>query len=172
MALRRGEKGIYALIGVVMIGLGAYNYTRLQRHPLSEDPGIPFYTTANHAMQLAATDLIGRENCRRCHSLWAVRSMLWHVPSPPLDGIGSLHDEAWFYHYFSAKNPQAIIPSRLKPKYRMPSYAALPEHERRLLAQYMASLKVKDWYLKEVKKTEYEKLTGHSMVDMGKRSSR
>jgi len=36
----------------------------------------------------------------------------------------------------------------------------------------MASLKVKDWYLKEVRKTEYEKLTGHSMVDAGKHTPR
>jgi len=172
MALRRGEKGIYALIAVVIIGLGIYNYIQLQRHPLSEDPGVPFYTTASHDLERAATDIIRRENCRDCHTLWAVRNVMQAVPSPPLDGVGSLHDEAWFYHYFSARNPQTIVPSRLKPKYRMPPYAALPEHERRLLAQYMESLKVKDWYLKEVRKTEYEKLTGHSMVDMGKRSSR
>lgn len=42
----------------------------------------------------------------------------------------------------------------------MPSYAHLPEQERRQLASYMASLKVKDWYLHETKKAEYEKLTG------------
>jgi hypothetical protein len=42
----------------------------------------------------------------------------------------------------------------------MPSYAHLHENERRLLAQYLASLKVKDWYLEDTKKAEYEKLTG------------
>ena len=42
----------------------------------------------------------------------------------------------------------------------MPSYAQLPEKERRLLAAYMASLKVQDWYLQETRKAEYEKLTG------------
>ena len=42
----------------------------------------------------------------------------------------------------------------------MPSYAQLPESERRLLASYMASLKVKDWYLEETRKAEFEKLTG------------
>jgi len=172
MALRRGEKGIYILIGAVVIGLGVNNYIHLQRHPLSQDPGIPFYTTAGHKLEREATALIGRESCRKCHTLWAVRNLLQHVPSPPLDGMGSLHTETWLYHYFSAKDPQSIVPSRLRPKYRMPSYAALPEHERRLLAQYMASLKVKNWYLKEVRKTEYEKLTGHPMVDMGRRSSR
>jgi len=170
MALRRGEKGIYALIAVVIIGFGVYNYIELQRHPLSEDPGVPFYSTASHEIERAATDIIRRENCRDCHTLWAVRNVMQAVPSPPLDGMGSLHTEGWLYRYFSAVNPQSVIPSRLKPKYRMPSYARLPEHERRLLARYMASLKVKDWYLKEVRKTEYEKLTGHSMVDMGKRS--
>lgn len=42
----------------------------------------------------------------------------------------------------------------------MPSYAHLPEQDRKVLAAYMASLKVKDWYLEETKKAEYEKLTG------------
>lgn len=171
MALRRGEKGIYALIVIVIVGLGGYNYIQLKLHPLSEDPGIPFYSTASRTVARSATDIIRRENCRDCHTLWAVRSLMQAVPSPPLDGMGSLHSEEWLYDYFTAKDPQSIVPSRLRLKYRMPSYAVLPEHERRLLAQYMASLKVKDWYLEEVKKKEYEKLTGHSMVDMGKRSS-
>jgi hypothetical protein len=42
----------------------------------------------------------------------------------------------------------------------MPSYAQLSDNERHLLASYMASLKVKDWYLEETRKAEYEKLTG------------
>jgi len=172
MALRRGEIGIYALIAVVVTGFGIYNFIELQLHPLSEDPGVPFYSTASHEVERAATDIIHRENCRDCHTLWAVRNVMQAVPSPPLDGMGSLHSEQWLYDYFSASDPQSIVPSRLKPKYRMKSYAGLPEHQRRLLAQYIASLKVKDWYLQEVKKTEYEKLTGHSMVDMGKPSSR
>ena len=29
----------------------------------------------------------------------------------------------------------------------------------------MGLLKVKDWYLKKVREVEYEKLTGHAMVD-------
>ena len=82
------------------------------------------------------------------------------VPAPMLDGLGSLRSEEWFYQYFSAANPQAILPSRLKLEFRMPSYAKLPENERRLLASYMASLKVKDWYLEETRKAEYVKLTG------------
>jgi len=172
MALRRGEKGIFGLIAVVVVGFAIYNFIELQSHPLSEDPGVPFYSTASHEVERAATDIIRRENCRDCHTLWAVRNVMQAVPSPPLDGMGSLHTEEWLYRYFSASDPQSIVPSRLKPKYRMPSYARLTEHDRRLLAKYMASLKVKDWYLQEVKKTEYEKLTGHSMVDMGKSASK
>jgi len=42
----------------------------------------------------------------------------------------------------------------------MPSYAELPEQERRMLAQYMASLQVKDWYLPRLKKAEHHALTG------------
>ncbi len=86
---------------------------------------------------------------------------MWElVPAPALDGIGSVRDEAWFYAYFSSPDPQAVLPSRLKPEFRMPSYLYLKEQDRRTLAAYMASLRVKDWYLEETKKAEYEKLTG------------
>ena len=95
--------------------------------------------------------------------LWGTRDLTLAVPAPALDGIGSLRDEAWLYTYFSSENPQSMLPSRLKPQYRMPSYAKLPEEDRRVLAQYMASLKVEDWYLPEAKKAEYEKLTGNPM---------
>ena len=172
MALRPGEKGILILTAVVVVYFAAKNVIQLEHHPISQDPGIPFYTTASHQVASDATDIIRREGCRNCHTLWATTTLLQFVPSPPLDGIGSLRSEDWLYTYFSAKDPQAILPSRLKPKYRMPSYAALPERERRLLAEYMASLKVKDWYLKEVREKEYEKLTGHPMVDDGEHPSR
>ena len=82
------------------------------------------------------------------------------VPAPSLDGMGSIRDEAWLYAYFSAEDPQSIVPSRLKPRFRMPSFATMPEEDRRILAKYIASLKVKDWYLQETKKSAYEKLTG------------
>ena len=42
----------------------------------------------------------------------------------------------------------------------MPSFASLTDAERRTLARYMASLKVKDWYLDSTRAAEYEKLTG------------
>ena len=105
-------------------------------------------------------DVYRKQSCKDCHSLWTVRNMLDNVPAPILDGLGSLHSEEWFYQYFSSANPQAIVPSRLKQEFRMPSYAQLPESDRRLLASYMASLKVKDWYLEETRKAEFEKLTG------------
>ena len=72
-----------------------------------------------------------------------MKSVFESVPAPALDGIGSLRTEEWFYHYFSVPDPQSILPSRLKPEYRMPSLADLPEADRRALAQYMASLKVR-----------------------------
>ncbi|HKJ83260.1 MAG TPA: c-type cytochrome [Mariprofundaceae bacterium] len=171
MALRRGEKGMLAFIAaIILIYMGGKLYY-IEFHPI-KDRGIPFYSTASHDVARRATDLIRREGCRDCHTLWATQNMTQFVPSPPLDGIGSLRSKKWLYQYFSAKDPQAILPSRLKPKYRMPSYANLPESERQLLATYMASLKVKDWYLEEVKKKEYEKLTGHPMVDSGTDTSR
>ena len=125
-----------------------------------KDLGIPFYSDAPPKLAHAAEILYKKQGCQDCHSLWMVRNMMETVPAPALDGIGSIRDEKWFYAYFSAENPQSILPSRMKPEFRMPSYAHLSDDDRHLLAAYMGSLKVKSWYLEDTKKAEYEKLTG------------
>jgi len=157
--MRRGEALILATIGVVVVGLIARNAISLGSAG-EPDRGIPFYSTAGPTLTRQAGDLYRSNNCRQCHSLWTVRSAFESVPAPALDGIGSLRSEDWFYRYFSAPDPQSILPSRLKLEYRMPSLAGLPDTERRALAQYMANLKVKDWYLESTRTAEYEKLTG------------
>jgi len=155
--MKRGEKILLWLIGLLLTVAIA---RLLLQKPDARQGEIPFYSTAPHEVAQAASDLYRKYHCRECHSLWAVTDMLQNVPAPMLDGIGSLRSETWLYDYLSAPVPQVILPSRLKLEYRMPSYAGLPENERRLMAQYLASLKVKDWYLEETKKAEYEKLTG------------
>ncbi len=155
--MRTGERNIYIAIAALVIGLATYNGIRSTGEP---DPGIPFYTTMPREMQIQAEAIVKRNDCTNCHSLWLVRNWLQSVPAPALDGIGTLRSEEWFYEYISSGDPQTILPSRLKAEYRMPSYAHLPEEERRLLAAYLASLKVEDWYLEEVKRAEYEVLTG------------
>ena len=157
--MRRGEKGILALIAVIVLGLMGRNLWHIESGEYV-DKGIPYYSTASKALAEDAMEVYRKQGCKGCHSLWTLRNMLEFVPAPILDGQGSLHSEEWFYRYFSAADPQTIVPSRLKPEFRMPSYAQLPEHDRRLLASYMASLKVQDWYLEETRKAEYEKLTG------------
>lgn len=157
--MKRGEKVVLAIIAFVVLGLMGRNLWRVETER-DVDQGIPYYSTATAVQAREAMDVYRQQNCKGCHSLWTVKNMLESVPAPILDGIGSLRSEEWFYQYFSAANPQSILPSRLKQEYRMPSYAQLPEHERRLLASYMASLKVKDWYLEQTRKAEYEKLTG------------
>lgn len=157
--MRRGEVLILATIGVVVAGIMARNAINLRYAP-QQDRGIPFYSTADKELLRAGGDLYRSNNCRQCHSLWTIKSPFESVPAPPLDGIGSLRGEEWFYQYFSSADPQSILPSRLKAEYRMPSFASLPDDERRTLARYMASLKVKDWFLDSVKAVEYEKLTG------------
>jgi L-cysteine S-thiosulfotransferase len=157
--MRRGEKVILSLIAVSALIIAGRGWLT-SGADAGVDKGIPYYSTAPAELAHDAMVIYQQNDCKDCHSLWTVRDMLQSVPAPILDGMGSLHDEEWFYRYFSAPDPQAIIPSRLKKRYRMPSYARLPEHERRVLATYMASLKVKDWYLQETRKAEYEKLTG------------
>lgn len=162
--LRGGEKAILGIIAAIVLVLMGRNFWSIETNKV-KDKGIPYYTTASKELSLKATDIYRQNNCSDCHSLWAVRNIMQNVPAPILDGIGSLHSEDWFYRYFSATDPQSIVPSRLKKEYRMPSYRNLPEQDRHILAKYMASLKVKDWYLQATRKAEYEKLTGKPYHD-------
>jgi hypothetical protein len=155
--MKSGEKFVYVLIAGLLI-FGVIRSLTHVKEPHEED--IPYYSTASNDVASKAMVLYRDNNCRSCHSLWTLKDVMQSVPAPILDGIGSIRSEAWLYEYLSASNPQSVLPSRLKKKYQMPSYANLPESDRRLMASYLASLKVKDWYLEETKKNEYEKLTG------------
>lgn len=157
--MRKGEKGILFTILIFVIAFTLINSYR-KGQETSPDKGIPFYSTASETIQNEGGELVRKLKCRDCHTLWGVRNVMQSVPSPALDGIGSLRDEAWLFDYLSAEDPKLILPSRLKAEYQMPSFAYLPVEERKLLAKFFASLKVEDWYLEEVKKVEYEKLTG------------
>jgi len=156
--MRKGDWLIAGLIGLVVV-FAVVKGTYSTLHPI-KDEGIPFYSTASQEVQIKASDMYRDMGCRDCHSLWGVKNIMETVPAPNLDGIGSLRSEQWLYEYFSAENPQKIIPTRLKAKYAMPSYASMSEEDRRFMAKYFASLRVKDWYLEEVKASEYKKLTG------------
>jgi sulfur-oxidizing protein SoxX len=157
--MKRGEKGILLLIALVVLVLMGRNLWHIETdHEV--DKGIPYYSTATKQVASDAMDIYRQQGCKNCHSLWTVKNPLQSVPAPILDGIGSLRSEEWLYNYLSSPRPQEILPSRLKPEYRMPSYSGLSESDRRLLANYMSSLKVKDWYLEDTRKAEYEKLTG------------
>jgi len=160
--VKRGERAVLALIGVLV----AAAVLRALLHPATRRDGeIPYFSTAPAPLAQQAGDLLRRYNCRECHSLWSTRDLTQAVPAPMLDGIGALRSEAWLYAYLSAADPQAILPSRLKRQYRMPSYAALPEEERRQLAGYLASLQVKDWYLEQTRRLEQDKLTGSDTAE-------
>jgi Cytochrome c len=157
--MKKGEKGILTGIVIfVVVVMGVKGWMISQEE--EKDPGIPFYSAASKELAQKASVLYRKYDCRDCHALWGIRNIMQAVPAPSLDGMGSLRDEEWLYTYFSAEDPQSIIPSRLKPRFRMPSFAKIPEADRRMLAKYIASLKVEDWYLDETKKSAYEKLTG------------
>jgi cbb3-type cytochrome oxidase cytochrome c subunit len=155
--MKRGEKAVLAIIGLV---LAAGVLKSLLQVEGPHDRDIPFYSTASPDVARKATDIYRSNSCKNCHSLWTLKDALQSVPAPMLDGIGSLRTETWLYDYLSSSNPQSVVPSRLKKEYRMPSYATLSDEERHVLSEYLASLKVKDWYLEQTKKSEYEKLTG------------
>lgn len=162
--MRKGEKGILIAIAIIVLVFMGINIYR-QSQVTEEDRGIPFYSDAPAQIQEDGQQLVRKHDCKDCHTLWGVRNPMQSVPAPSLDGIGSLRTESWLYDYLSAKDPQAILPTRLKAEYQMPSYAGLPEAERRTLAAYLASLKVEDWYLDEVKNAAFEKLTGETYQD-------
>lgn len=157
--MRKGEKGILVIMGftiVLLIAVKAYMHSKDE----GEDPGIPYYSTASKEVTNSAAKVMHFVECKKCHSLWGIKDFSQSVPAPSLDGMGMFRTEEWLYNYFSALNPQEILPSRLKPEYRMPSLAHLTDQERKDLAKYIFSLKVEDWYLEETKKARYEKLTG------------
>ena len=157
--MRKGEKLIIGLMGasvVILLSIKLFSGNTEE----GEDPGIPFYSTASKELTSSAARLIRTNKCKECHSLWATKDLTIAVPAPALDGMGMFRSEEWLYDYFSAEVPQDMLPTRLKPQYRMPSYASLSEQERRDLAKYIASLKVEDWYLEETNKARQEKLTG------------
>ncbi len=160
--MKKGEWIVLALIGLLVTG-GAVR--ALLMRPSARDGEIPFYSTAPAQLASAASDLVRKYSCRQCHSLWSTRDPLQAVPAPMLDGMGSLHEESWILQYLSAPDPQSILPSRLKPQYRMPSYASLPLEERQQLAAYLASLRVKDWYLDQTRRLEHDKLTGEDTAE-------
>jgi len=128
--------------------------------PDTTERGLPYYTTANAALARSGGELYKRLQCRSCHKIWAVKNLYETVPAPSLDGIGSWRTEEWLYRYFSIDNPQSMLPTRLKEEFKMPSYAKLSEQDRRLLAVYFSSLKVRGWYYEETRKAEQKKLTG------------
>jgi cbb3-type cytochrome oxidase cytochrome c subunit len=155
--MKRGEKTVLAVIVLVI----SVSVVRSLLHVEEKhDRDIPFYSTATPDVARKAMDIYRSNGCKSCHTLWTLQDMLQFVPAPMLDGIGSLRTETWLYEYLSSPNPQQVLPSRLKKEYQMPSYANLSQDERNLLAQYLASLKVEDWYFDQTKKAEHEKLTG------------
>jgi len=155
--MRKGEK---LIIGLMVASVAILIAVKVSKHEEGVDPGIPFYSTASPELTSTASQLMRDNKCKECHSLWATKDMTIAVPAPALDGMGMFRDEEWLYNYFSAKVPQDMLSTRLKPQYRMPSYSYLSEQERRDLAAYIASLKVEDWYLEETNKARQEKLTG------------
>lgn len=159
--MKKGEKYIlWSVVGMLVLSVGQNFLSKKPAEFQQAEKGIPYYSTATPALARKASDLIRENDCRQCHSFWSVRNIMQSVPSPSLDGMGDLRSEAWLYAYLSAKNPQNLLPSRLKPEYRMPSFSMLSDDERHTLAQYLATLHAKDWYLEETKKNEYQKLTG------------
>lgn len=149
---------ILLLVGVFVVGV--VQSIVYPSGPDTSKQGLPYYTTATGALARSGGQLYKKLQCRNCHKIWAIKNLYETVPAPSLDGIGSLRTEEWLYRYFSSDDPQSMLPTRLKPEFKMPSYAKLSEQDRRLLAAYFSSLKVRGWFLDGTRKAEQKKLTG------------
>ncbi len=155
------RKGEVLIVGIMVLSVAGMVWLKGKKTAIDdENLDVPFYSTASNELKERVAKIIHEQKCQSCHSMWGVRDLTQAVPAPALDGMGMFRDEEWLYNYFSAENPQDLLKSRLKPQYRMPSLATLSDQERRDLAKYIASLKVKDWYFEDAKKARYEKLTG------------
>jgi len=158
--------GWMTLVNIAILSLAAvfvFAVVQSMLHPAAPDVserGLPFYSDSSASLSRSGAILYKRLQCRNCHKIWAVKNLYETVPAPSLDGIGSLRTEEWLYQYFSSADPQSMLPSRLKEKFQMPSFATLSEQDRRVLAAYFSSLKVRDWYLEDTRKAEQKKLTG------------
>ena len=159
--MRKGEKVILIAIAVGVLSWGGIRSFNIATNT-EQDPGIPYFSTANQDLTSKAARIMRENKCKECHFLWGTRDLTLAVPAPPIDGVGSFRSEKWLFDYFSAEVPQDIVPTRLKPQYRHPSLAHLKLEDRKNLASYLASLKVEDWYFEETKKRRFEKLTGKS----------
>jgi hypothetical protein len=161
-SVKRGERALVGVIGLLVVA----GVVRAVVHkPAEHDGEIPFYSSAPPEVASRASDLVRRYACRDCHSLWTTRDPMRAVPAPILDGIGSLRSLEWLTAYLSSRDPQAMLPSRMKAEYRMPSYADMPDADRRILAQYLSSLQVKDWYLDQTRRLEHDRLTGDDTAE-------
>lgn len=157
--MKKGEKGVLIGIALVVLAMMFWNSEKLSKSS-SQDKEIPFFSDASMTVKRAGAEVYRRYQCKSCHSLWTVKDIMQTVPAPALDGVGSLRDAPWLARYLAAADPQKMLPSRLKKEYRMPSYSAMPKKDREVLVSYLASLKVKSWYLDELKRAECRKLTG------------
>ncbi len=162
--MRAGEKGIAVAMVISVVIVAVLKFKNAEE--VNEvEMDIPFISDASPELTAKAGEIIRVYNCRECHFLWGIRDLDKAVPAPPLDGVGEFRDEPWLFNYLSQETPQDVLATRLKPQYRMPSYAHLSDDERKTIARYLATLKVKDWYLPDAKKKRYEKLTGNDYTD-------
>ena len=73
--------------------------------------------------------LVNQENCLACHALGDAGERL----GPRLEYVGMRRDPAYVVEYLAD-------PQRFTPGTSMPSYAHLPDHQRRSIAEFIVSL--------------------------------
>ena len=64
--MKKGEKGILAVIAVTVLGAMIYKSVSITENT-EPDRGIPFYTTASPELEKQAGTLMRELNCRDCH---------------------------------------------------------------------------------------------------------
>ncbi|MFQ5508122.1 MAG: c-type cytochrome [Leptospirillia bacterium] len=133
--MKKGEKVIWGVAGVVTI-CALYTGYVVYRSPAKLMP-----TYQVESVEASRGELVYRKNsCPSCHRIWR----LGGTKGGALDGIGSRRSAAWLTKYLSTDNPQAILPSTVKPFYQMPSFQDLEAGQRADLVAFLMSLKERE----------------------------
>jgi len=133
--VKKGEKVIWALAAMITAG-AAYVGVVVYNAPTKLMPNYQI-----ESVEAGRGELVYRHGgCSACHKIWNLGGR----KGGPLDGIGSRRDSAWLTAYLSTDDPQAMLPSEVKPIFKMPSFASMSEGERSDMVAFLVSLKMRD----------------------------
>ena len=132
MALKRGEKVMFALAGLVVVA--AFGKTFMQVR--SSDPSTvrDFYEWTEAG--LAGQARYGSLGCNNCHRAMGTGEI---GVAPVLDGQGTRRTREWLVRYF--ENPTSLVPGSAHDGHLGPDFRLLAAEDRSVLVAFLFGLK-------------------------------